>query len=216
MDFAVHAVKSDPASSDFYVMLGACYCDRQEYKSSESAFLKAIHLQPKNHFAHLCLGLVYRRMRRQFDKALKAYDDAIALAPLDSGSRLGIGGVYYDKRDRDNAVKSFTSAVELDGSSAQARFGLAKTYHIFGGLDAALIHFEAGLKIEPNNAEAHAGLATIYAAKHDQDASLREYVEAYRLDPGSKEIRKRFAQALLLTARVKDAVRVKSGLPLGK
>ena len=216
LNLCLAAVKAYPADSNFHGMLGACYFFRNDFRAAVAAQEEAIRLEPKNYSAYLYLGLACLHLR-QYDKALEAYTKAAHLSPTDSVPQIGIGDVHYYYRDRDSAITAFKRAVELDSASASAQFGLAKTYNIFGGIDAALIHFEAGLKIEPNiTAEVYAGLATIYAAKHDQDASMREYLEAYRLDPVNKEIRKRFAQALLLAGRIKDALRVKAGLPLEK
>lgn len=83
------------------------------------------------------------------ERAISAYQQAIALNPQDPQSQLSLGGIYYAKGDYDEAAKYFQKAISLKKDWANAHYNLAATYKALGKIDEAKKEMAIVLSLVP-------------------------------------------------------------------
>jgi tetratricopeptide (TPR) repeat protein len=70
--------------------------------------------------------------------AVQTLKNAVALDPINPGTRIALGGVYYEAGNFENAIKVFELAVAAKPDHANARYNLAFALREAGYLDRAI------------------------------------------------------------------------------
>jgi len=119
-------------------------------KKNRSA-IKALTLLTKNYpqFAgpHVNLGLIYFKAK-QYSKAQKAFNKALALNPNNAVSHNHIGIIQRKNGKFKDALKSYRLAIQGDPKYASAHLNIGILYDIyFSNLPKALEHYQLYLDI---------------------------------------------------------------------
>jgi tetratricopeptide (TPR) repeat protein len=121
--------------------------------------------------------------KRDYDKAIAEFNEAIRLDPQLAIAYDGLGRAYNSKRDYDKAIAEFNEAIRLDPNCAEACNGRGNIYYYQNDYDKAMAEFNEAIRLNPNCAEAYNSRGNIYYYKKDYDKAINEYTEAIRLDP---------------------------------
>ncbi len=109
---------------------------------------------PKNLKALIELGNAYFDSA-QFDKAIEAYNKALAIDPKNADVRTDLGIMYRRKGNFDRAIEEFKKAAEDDPKHVNSRYNLGIVYlHDKGDLKSAIKAWEDYLKVEPSGPRA--------------------------------------------------------------
>jgi tetratricopeptide (TPR) repeat protein len=131
--------------------LEGCRLDEDEstLADAESAYYKAIHLDPSLSNAYTNLGnLLYRTGAADDARAL--YEKAIEIDPNQPEAHYNLGFLLFEKGDLQQARDHFDQAVSLDSTFADAHFNLAMAELRLGGSDKAKTHLRDYLTIDPS------------------------------------------------------------------
>lgn len=113
----------------------------------------AIALDPNKASNWENLAIIYRQLinfaQGADDWTIAAYQQAIALDPVNPGLRLSLGGVYYGLQNWDEAIKRFELAVNLKPNFANGHYNLASVYREKGDFEKAVIAMENALSLVP-------------------------------------------------------------------
>jgi serine/threonine protein kinase/Tfp pilus assembly protein PilF len=145
--------------------------------AAQSAFERAVKIDPKFALAHAGLGQVYQRQYRE------TKDPAIAQRAIDAA----------------------TNALRLDSNQAEVRYVLALTLAGAGRLDEAIDELHHSLALQPNYEDARRFLGSVLTDKGDIDAAVVEFHKAISLRPQSPSAYTTMGLAMLRAARYKDA-----------
>jgi len=121
-----------PKSGAHQALLGDVYQNQGRTKLAETAYLKAIELEPSLSSPYLALGNLYIQTR-QYDEALARFNDLIKANAQNPGPFMLSGIVYELKGDIPKAREAYEKAVALNPRFAAASNNLAWIYSEHGG-----------------------------------------------------------------------------------
>ena len=127
-------LRADPPRQDqIYFLLASSHFGMGKLDESESAFRKAIELNPKEPLYYESYATLLRKQgSARIDDALAELKQAAQLAPQDPALLLQIGLSYESKGDVKEAVSPLEAAVRGDPESLPARVALARVYFKLG------------------------------------------------------------------------------------
>jgi lipoprotein NlpI len=124
-----------------------------------------------------------RGAKRDLDRAIADYSEAIKLYPSYAVAYNNRGFAYVSKQDYDRAIADFSQAIKLDPKYAAAFYNRGAAYSVRNEYDRAIADFSAAIQLEPNFAAAFYNRGTAYAAKNEYDSAIVDFNEAIRLNP---------------------------------
>ena len=130
--------------------------------------------------------------KRDYDKAMAAFNEAVAADPDDPGPLTGRGWAYVQKGDDDHALADFNMALKLRPDAYMALNNRGTIYLRQGAMQNALDDFNAALKSNPNLFFARMNRGHVLMINKDYDGALAEFAEAVRIKPaeiGPKNLR---------------------------
>jgi tetratricopeptide (TPR) repeat protein len=133
-------------------------------------------------FAFYRRGNAYNE-QRDYDRAIKDYDEAVRLNPKHANAFSNRGVAYAGKRDYDRAIQSYDEAIRLNPSHADAFTNRGVAYARQGDYDRAIQSYDEALRLNPNHANALFDRGNAYRRKKDYDRAIENYSEALRLNP---------------------------------
>lgn len=135
---------------------------------------------------HYNLGVCFYQLK-QLDKAVAAFESAVALKADYEKAFYALGMAYADLQKWDQAEAAFQKATKLDGGrNGEAWFDLAFIYIGQKNYDAAFASFQKAIKYKSVATPAcHNNIGVIYAMKGNMPMALKEIERAKRL--GYKE-----------------------------
>ena len=123
-------------------------------KQAEALLQKAADIDPENAEAHFYLGKLYTS-KKDYPKAIGAYDKAIGLDPYFADSFFNLGFLYYATKAYARAEQMFARAVELQPSYLdEAYFNLAVVQNLQGNNVESIRNLEKALEVNPANKRA--------------------------------------------------------------
>lgn len=123
-------LKRDPADAEAWTIVGMVLSDRGELTEAESAYRRAIELDPRNPVAHHNLGALLVQMERP--EALEALEKARALGADGYEAAYNRGRAALNAGELDAAESSFARAVELQPMNIEAQTTLAQVRFMCG------------------------------------------------------------------------------------
>lgn len=135
-DAALERVKQQitrvPASGRLHEVLGSVYVARGQAKLAETAFLKALELEPTLVGAYLSLSQLYVASGKH-DEALATLNEVLKANPKNLVAHMRVGMLYEGKGDFSKAEQAYERALALDPRFAPAANNLAYSYSERGG-----------------------------------------------------------------------------------
>jgi TolB-like protein/DNA-binding winged helix-turn-helix (wHTH) protein/Flp pilus assembly protein TadD len=157
-----------------------------------------------------------RRRAADIEKAIKYFQEAIALDPNYALAHVGLADAYGSLGDlgavapRDMVPKvaaETACALELDETLAEAHVTLATYIYSaewnWAGVDR---EYRRALELDPNSAEAHQFFAWFIMSQGRFDEALAEIKKAQELDPLSLFISQNYSQILYFARRYDEAI----------
>jgi tetratricopeptide (TPR) repeat protein len=123
--------------------------------------------------------------RGEYEDAIRAYEEALELAPGDTEALVGLASAYESLDERDVAIAHLQEAAQIDPEDAHIQRDLGRLYCLTGDGEACLQTLENAVRLDPESARGRflLGLAYQQHAQNGLDRALQEFREALRLDP---------------------------------
>ena len=218
------AIALDPEFATPYYFMGQIHLfevreglSKSPQKSIGQAFKlaqKVLALDESLYSGHNLLGRIHL-IKRQHEKAIAAFEQAIALAP-NSGRLFWLGIALSSSGRPQEAIPHFKRAIRLDPlDPSLGLYGLGVAYTRMERYEEAITVLKKVLHYRPDMLAAHVRIAACYAALGREEEAHAEAAEVLRLNP--KFSVKKFAKGLAIRdkavkERYIDALR-KAGLP---
>lgn len=156
----------------------------------------------------LVLLAVVVAVRGDDTAALKAAQQAVALAPENFDAQFTLGRALYGAGDDVGAVAAFRAAVALRPEEARARFFLATALEHAGDDAGALAAYRELTTREPRAAEGHLGLGVLLLKRGgaDTEEGERELSRALEINPDLYEARVALGRSLVARGRAAEAI----------
>jgi tetratricopeptide (TPR) repeat protein len=121
--------------------------------------------------------------KRDYDKAISDFNEAIRLDPNYARAYNNRGIVYGDKKEYDKAISDFNEAIRLDPNSAMAYDNRGNAYHDKKEYDKAISDLNEAIRLDPNYAKAYDNRGYAYNGKKEYDKAISDFNEAITLNP---------------------------------
>jgi len=140
--------------------------------------------------AHIHRGDAYVA-KKDVDRAISDYTDAIRLDPKNASARFNRGRAYILKGDYDyeSAISDFTEAIRLDPNirlQGEALTFRGAAYALKGDYEHAITDYAEAMRLNPTHPELDLEFrSTAYALKGDYERAIADCTELIRLYPES-------------------------------
>jgi adenylate cyclase len=165
--FAEKAKALDDRSSVGPAALGHAYLLKRDYDKALAEGKLATELAPNSSLAASHLGWTLRSVGR-YEEAMKEYERALRLDPLNAGYILTqIGTTYLMRRRYEESISACKKALEGNSRNLAAHLTLAMAYSSSDKMDEARAAASDVLKVSPNFSVEHFAQALPF--KHEED-----------------------------------------------
>ncbi len=131
-----------------------------------------------------CRKGVEALQKKDYDRAIEQFSEAIRLDPRHADSYFHRGRAHQARNELDRAAEDYSEALRFDPNRADCLYQRATVYQATNAPDLAIDDFTAALARDPKLAAAHAGLGYLYhEVKKEYERAASEYAQALRLDP---------------------------------
>jgi len=153
------SIQDHPREASFYVLMGHVYESRQDWKSAESAYQKALELRPGDPVASNNLANVMVQTGGNIDIAFSLAQAARRAMPDSSDVADTLGWIYYQKGAYQSAIGLLQEAIKLREKNnipedPGIHFHLGLAYQKAGKPELARQQLERVLKLDPNYTDA--------------------------------------------------------------
>ncbi|HEV7858563.1 MAG TPA: tetratricopeptide repeat protein [Pyrinomonadaceae bacterium] len=140
--------------------------------------------------------------------ALKAVEQAVALAPGNFDAHYALGRARYGAGDPAGAAKAFRAASALRPVDAKARFFLATSLEDAGDSEGALAAYRELLLVQPDSAEGHLGLGVLLVKLGGEGTAegMSELARAIALNGDLYEARVTLGRTLVRMGRAAESI----------
>ena len=119
----------------------------------------------------------------EFDQAIEAYTQAIALNPKLADAFRNRGLAYYNKGEFDRAIQDYDQAIALNPKLADAFNNRGLAYYNKGEFDRAIQDFDKAIELNPNFAIAFYNRGLAYRSIGKEQEAIKDFQKANQLDP---------------------------------
>ena len=152
-------LKEVPKCPECYIGIGHSSAAKKDYPAAETAYKKAIELEPNLIEAYSGLATIYNDQKK-FDEAKAMSAEVMKRAGAGGAAGGGADSLYnagvisWNANDFAKAQEQFTAALAANPNHAESHFMLGQVYLNLGKLPEAAKEFEAYTKIAPNGPNA--------------------------------------------------------------
>jgi tetratricopeptide (TPR) repeat protein len=156
----------------------------------------------------LVLLAVIHAVRNDDAAALKALQQAVALAPNHFDAQLALGRLLFGMGDDTGAIKAFRAATSLQPANPQAQFFLATGLERSGDIENAVATYRKLIANNPEMFEGHLGLGALLLKRGGpgSEEGLKELTRALEINPNLYEARVTLGRALIANGRPLEAI----------
>lgn len=152
------------------------------------------------------IGRLYLK-NKQYIKAVKEYEKAIALNPKGTEAYNGVGIAYTMLKRYSEAIAAQQEALALQPDFAEAHAGLGLAYLMQNGVDhLALKHYRQAITLNPQFLEAHLKIGIILLNQKQYVAAASAYQKAIALNPDNAEAYHNLGVCYAHQDKTKDAL----------
>ncbi len=155
-----------------------------EYETAAKEFQRAIGLAPNGDNALAAteyLSITYQKLEKP-DRAIKAYENAVALNPSRDDIKVKLGNLYYSQERYQEAEEQYADAVRINPSAVNL-FSLGNAQMTNGKLNSAMSQFQEVIRFSDGGAQGYYGLgqALAKAERYDEAVdALKQAIDSKR------------------------------------
>jgi tetratricopeptide (TPR) repeat protein len=121
--------------------------------------------------------------KKQYELAIKDYDQVIRLDPTYPLPYLNRGMAHRAMGNIDAAIQDYNTAIKITPGIALAYNNRGNAYRDKGEYDLAIKDFDLAIKLEPKDARLYNNRGGAYHGKNDSERAIADYSRAIELAP---------------------------------
>ena len=159
-----------------------------DYKAAMNAAAERLtKLAPDSEFTHAMKAEALSDADR-LDDAILEFKEVLRKTPDFPGIHLGLGQVYWKKKDNADAMEQLTLALQEEPNQPLANYYMGDMLVDAQKFREAIPHLKITVAVYPELGRARFLLGKAYRGTGDNQAALQEFQEALKLDPDYKEV----------------------------
>lgn len=177
------ALEVAPKNALIHQLWGRHLSQHGRIEEAEAAYQRSIELEPKLLRLHLELGDFYLQRANKPDKAITAYEAALALNSSHPGAHFGLGSALANTGKIDQAVKEFQEAGQLAPDNPLPHFALGRIHMARKQLEEARESFDKAIHAQPKFVQAYMARGDVSIIQEQDTKALKDYEAARTLAP---------------------------------
>ena len=178
------ALELDSELGEAYAALGLIHYWRGDPNAAETAFKKAIELNPGYPRSYLNYGVMLNWALGKTDEALDLHQTALGLDPLSIPVNMAVADDYQMLGRHDEAMTRSKRVIEIDPDFPRAYVLIADLYwEVYGQLDDAVIWLDKAMQLDPGNPDHSRWMGMIFVDLGDNEAGAYWIHRASELAP---------------------------------
>ena len=158
--------------NDFDLAIDHCTAAIQSGELSDRELAAAFHNR----------GLAYYH-KKEYDHAIRDYDQATRLNPHDSDSFYRRGLTYFEKHEYDRAIQDLDQTLKLNPDNVAALQKRGWAYENKNNYDQAIRDYDRAISLQSGYGPVFIRRAKVYEAKRQYEQALADYEAATQADP---------------------------------
>ncbi len=173
------AYKLDP--SDFHLLYEMAFClEKQDYdQQSKDLYIKYLKHNPHSKLAWYNLGVVYLKLNQK-EKALEAFDFALAIDPEFSSAIYNKAHILYEKKHYSESIRYYKKILKLENNNPSAFFFIAKNLIEMQRYHTALKFLQKAIEKVPYFPQAWYEVAKIFYINNKETESKYYILKAIK------------------------------------
>lgn len=164
----------------FYSQKGLILMELKQYSKAESAFNKAIELNP-NSSLYTNRGFLFSKQKK-WKLALSDFNYAIQLNPNSFAAYANKGSLYKERGQSDLAEQNYNKALNIESNSAVTYNNRGIFYTEQKKWDLAEADFNQALDIDPDSAQFYTNRGWLYTEQEKWNLAENDYNKALEID----------------------------------
>ncbi len=153
--------------------LGEALETLEEVQKAQTAYMRALELDPNDPEAMMKLGDIYLKKDEPND-AREMLELAVETDPTSAVAKRGLAKVMNAQGEHAGAVPLLVEAQELEGVTIEGLQELSEAQRKLGDLAAAEDALEQAIRLDPTNAGLRDELADVYEENGNEDAAAKQ------------------------------------------
>lgn len=212
LDEAVASLREELAGreawSEAWTELGLCLATKTDLKTASTCWERALEIDPRAVDARFHLGIA-AGMLGDLDRAAASYRAVLREQPGHARARINLAGILIHRGELDAAEKELQAALSHPGpEAAVALLAMADLRMRQERLAEAERAYRQVVQMLPRELRPRIGLVGSLLALGRGEEALREVDSAESIMPGRPECAEARAEALVLLARLDEAMQV--------
>jgi tetratricopeptide (TPR) repeat protein len=174
LDILVQLTAKEPKNPEYSFYLGEC-----AQSLALSTLDEFVRTAPNSYRTYQLQG-EYWVARKNFPKAVDAYERALALKPTASQIHLALGWIYLNEDRFEKAVVQLEAELRTDPYSMSALVGMGQVYFKLGQTGRAREYLRQALTINPKSPEAHVWLGKVSAQEESYADAVVHFQDALK------------------------------------
>ncbi len=182
----------EPDYAELYPLLGSLYIRKGQYAKADSAFKKAVILDPKlledvkeereREWAALVNRGVKAMKEKEYEQSISHFTNATVIYPEGIEAYINLAASYNNSGQVRESVKPFQTARMIDPKNFNVLIDLARAYETLQIPDSAKIYYKEAQSIDPENQTVKEALAACYLIEGSIDSASAMYDELLQAD----------------------------------
>ncbi len=126
-------------------------------------------------------GYTYNE-RRDFDRALEDFNNALAVNPDCLEARVNLGNLYIDMHDYQKAKENLDIALTFNPGFPALYFNRGNLYQKDGNYDKAIEMFQKAIELDSSYIKPYVNLGNIYLERGNRNAAIEEFNKAIAIN----------------------------------
>lgn len=139
--------------------------------------------------AYFNRGLAYSS-KKDYDRAIADFSEAIRLNPKQQVYYLGRGNCYYGKGDYDRSIVDYTEAIKVNPKYFEAFNKRGKAYAAKRDYSRAIADYTEAIRLDPNYVDAYNNRGIAFKALRRRAEAIADFRKALSIDPADQTSQK--------------------------
>ena len=119
-------------------------------------------------------GLVWY-LTKEYDRALKSYNEAIDLNSQEPRFYFNKGNIYYEQGNYEKAIEQFNRSIELNPNVEKAYYNRGRALCAFGRFEKSIVDYTRSIELNPDNEKAYFNRGRTYEKIGKQDEAKKDF-----------------------------------------